>query len=911
MATKKSRASRAASRPSGTVTFLFSDIEGSTQRWERDRDAMTIALSRHDALMRDAIERHGGYVFKTIGDAFCAVFTAAPHAIGAAIDAQRALAAEEFSAVDGMRVRMAVHTGSADERDHDYFGPAVNRVARLLAIGHGGQVLASGTTADLAKDELPAQSNLRDLGTHQLKDLAQPERVYQLVVPDLPQAFPALRSLGSQPNNLPRQLTSFVGRADVLQQVAALLNSSPLVTLVGTGGVGKTRAAIQAGSELLESVADGVWLVELAPISDASLVGNAVAQALSVQVSPKRPVIETLVDALKNKRLLLILDNCEHVIDEARAVVTTVLHACPDVRILATSREAFGIAGENVYRMPSLEDDAAVALFAERARSSDEHFALTEENARDVAEICRRLDGIPLAIELAAARAKLLAPRQLAQKLDERFRLLTGGDRSALPRQQTMRALIDWSYDLLSEQERAFFRRLSVFAGSFTLESAAAVCESDALDDIAVLDVLASLVDKSLVSAELGDEATRYRLLESTRQYARERLLEEADAEVRDVAARHVRYYAELVGRLAHFVDSLDDEQWQQALGPELDNIRAALDWSLLRSNDGDAGLRLLAHLSWPDLLTSPQEAIRWFDAAASAADADQATRARVLRHHSRLQWLVGRPTAEREKTATEALAAARACADPDDIALALTTLGSCYRDTGRFGDAEPLFAEAYREPHALKAPSVNAILRNWAVTDLQRGAIDSARLRFTEVAALERPGSEAHASALLNLGELEFAVGNVEAARNAAREASAIFARLNSAPLALAVCNLAAYALAVDDVAEAREQLQRALRLLRQSGARWMTTALEHHAVLAGLAGDHERAATLLGFTEAQYAANDTRQRTEQHGYERLLALLTHAYGAEELSRRMAIGARLDDEQALAYAAAISQDTP
>ncbi len=427
-------------RPTGTVTFLFSDVEGSTVRWDGNREAMASALARHDALMRVALEARGGYIFKTIGDAFCAVFARAQDAAAAALDAQRALAAEDFSAVDGVHVRMALHAGTADERDGDYFGPPVNRVARLLAIGHGNQTLVSGAAADLLEGEMPHASSLRDLGDHRLKDLTRPEHVYQLIAPDLPQTFPALRSLDEHPNNLPRALTSFVARDQVITEVKALILRFPLVTLAGTGGVGKTRCATQVGAELLDEPADGVWLAELAPVSDPRLVANAIAQALSVQVQLNRPIRDTLLAYLMRKQLLLILDNCEHVIEEVREIAGAILHACPGVRILATSREGLNVAGERVYRMPSLPAPSAgatitaqealqygaVTLFNDRAVASDARFALTNENAHQVSEICRQLDGIPLAIELAAARMKVLSPQQLS---GEARRTLSRADR--------------------------------------------------------------------------------------------------------------------------------------------------------------------------------------------------------------------------------------------------------------------------------------------------------------------------------------------------------------------------------------------------------------------------------------------------------------------------------------------------
>ncbi len=594
--------------------------------------------------------------------------------------------------------------------------------------------------------------------------------------------------------------------------------------------------------------------------------------------------------------------------------------------MLASSRQGLEIAGEHTYRLPSLEvpkeDDvgglpasdaaqsAAVVLFVERAAAGDDRFALTDDNAPAIAEICRRLDGIPLAIEIAASKTAVLGLRQLSERLNERFRLLSGGARDRLPRQQTLRALIDWSFDLLSENERAAFRRLSAFAGGWTLEAAAAVCASDGIDDWAVFELLSALVSKSLVAVEAYGDERRYDMLNSIHEYSRERLVDSNESGA--IAAKHARYYAEFVRGLDPLVESLEDVQWRHALAPEIDNIRAALDWAIFRDNDHAAGLELLAGIEWPELLTTPQEAIRWFDSAARLADAaeDAVTKARILRHYVRLEWLVGRPIAEREKAATDAVAVARASTDPNEIARALANLGSCYRDAGRLDDADATFSEAYRAPETLSAIAANQVLRNWAITDVQRGDVEVARRRFIQVTDMERVGSEAHASALLNLGELEFTVGNVEAARTAAAAARQTFMRFNAAPLALAVCNLAAYAMAVDDLEDARELLREGLRLLKQSGARWMTNALEHHAVLGGLSGDHERAAALLGFTEAKNVNRGRREFTERRGYERLVRLLSEVYGSEEFARRLSAGARLKEEQALEHAAAISQPT-
>ncbi len=902
------------SRPTGTVAFLFTDVEGSTRRWESDPDAMAAALARHDALLRAAIEADGGYVFKAMGDAFCAAFATAPDAAAAALRIQHALLDEDFSSVGGMPVRMALHAGSAQEREGDYFGPALNRVARLLAVGHGGQVIVSGTAADLLHDGMPPDSMLRDLGSHRLKDLARAERVYQLSGSGLPQTFPALRSLEQTPNNLPSQLTSFVGREAELAEIDRLLREHRLVTLVGAAGSGKTRCAIQAGAELLDRFIDGVWLVELAPISDPALGTAAVAQALCVKEHPGRALLDTLIGHLERRHMLIVVDNCEHVIDEVRRVAAAVLRSCPNVRIVATSREALNIAGEHALRLGSLPlppAREAVALFADRVLAADGAFAITEANAQAVGDIVARLDGIPLAIELAAARIRVLSPNQLLERLNERFRLLTGGDRSALPRQQTLRAAIDWSFDLLDERERMLFRRLSVFSGGWTLPAAVAVCGESDLDEWEMLDALGSLVDKSLVTADSLGPERRYGMLYSIREYATERLA--ASDEGEKVAAAHARFYADFVRGLRPLVRELEDVKWRGALSVELDNIRAAIDRTIFGGHEPEVGVALLADLEWPELLATPHESLRWFERAATFADAmpSEVAHARILRHALVLSRLAGRSPSESEVTALRALEIARAGRDADEVARALANLGGNYRDAARFDEAERAFVEAYAAPESLSRLTKNAVLRIWAVTDLQRGDLERARERFSEVAGSERPGSEAHASALLNLGELHFAAGDARAAREAAREAMETFAALDSVYLDVALSNLAAYAMALDDLEAARDHLREALELQRRSRSGWFGTVLEHHALLAALLGDRERAAVLAGFTDSRMTSRrEVRQQTERRGWERLEQILRTAYAAGELAAHMSAGAALAEEQALEHAAAIHHHT-
>jgi predicted ATPase/class 3 adenylate cyclase len=524
--------------PTGTVTFLFTDIEGSTRLWEQHPDAMRHVIARHDDLAAEVILHHAGLLVKSRGegDSLFTVFSRPTDALAAACALQQAFLTESWPAETPLRVRMALHAAPAERREGDYYGPGVNRCARLRAVAHGGQVLLSQATADRVREHLPADVSLRDLGSHRLKDLQRPEHLFQLLHPELPSDFPPLRSLEAFAHNLPAQLTRFVGREQEIAAVNDLLAHARLLTLTGVGGTGKTRLALQVAADLLEEYPDGVWLVELAPLADPTLVPQTVASALGVREEPRRPLTATLTDHLRPKSLLLVLDNCEHLLTASAQLADALLRACPKLRILASSREGLGVLGEQTYRVPSLslpdhkhlppletlQEFEAVQLFADRARLSQATFALTPANARAVAQVCERLDGIPLALELAAARVKALPVEQIVQRLEDRFRLLTGGSRTALPRQQTLRAAMDWSYDLLTEEERALLRRLSVFTGGFTLAAAEAVCAENGIEEGDVLDLLTRLVEKSLAvyEAELGEG--RYRLLETVRGHRRE-----------------------------------------------------------------------------------------------------------------------------------------------------------------------------------------------------------------------------------------------------------------------------------------------------------------------------------------------------------------------------------------------------
>jgi predicted ATPase/class 3 adenylate cyclase len=557
---------------SGIVTFLFTDIEGSTRLWQADEAAMSSALSRHDQLLRKVIASHDGTVFSAMGDGLAAAFGSASAAVRAAVAAQHWLAAEPWPTGTPLRVRIGLHTGEAERRDGDYFGTVVNRAARLMAIGHGGQVLCSGTTAELVGD---AELSLTDLGEHRLRDLDRPMHVFQVGAG----RFPALRSLDRLPGNLPEQVTSFVGRQSEMAELVGLVGAHRLVTLTGAGGVGKTRLAVQVAAELSGKFADGVWLVEVAPVGDPAAVADAVATALGV--TPRAG--SSVAAALSGRQMLVVMDNCEHVLEAAAQVVETILARTTSVKVLATSREGLRAAGERVWPVPSLEvaagvGSAAVELFVERAQAVLPGFGLGDpHDATAVIEICQRLDGIALAIELAAARMVSMNPAEVRDRLGDRFRLLSG-PRRGLERHQTLRQAVGWSYDLLGQDERTVLQQVSVFAGGFDLAAAVAVVGQDGGDEYALLDVVDSLVRKSLVTAEQVSGHTRYGLLETIRQFAEEQLA--ASGTIGEVRDRHARYFAGLAVAYWGMWDGPGQPVAVDWVEVELANLRAGFRWA-------------------------------------------------------------------------------------------------------------------------------------------------------------------------------------------------------------------------------------------------------------------------------------------------------------------------------------------
>jgi predicted ATPase/class 3 adenylate cyclase len=903
--------------PSGTITFLFTDIEGSTKRWESHGDTMRVAVESHDALLRAIFESHRGYVFKTVGDAFCVAFFSAPEGVTAALEAQLALAKEDHSSVGGIQVRMGLHTGNADERNGDYFGPTVNRVARLMSVGHGGQILLSDSTRMLVRGELPTDVSLIDLGSHRLKDLAQPEHVWMLASTGLPSQFPPLTSLDAFPNNLPIQITSFRGREQDLEDLKTLLDEHRLVTLHGPGGMGKTRLGVQAGADVLEQFPDGVWLVDLASLRYPELASSVVSKALSINQPQDRTVDEAIVLALKRKKALLIFDNCEHVIEDAAKLVDTILKQCPDIHILATSRQALSLTGEEVVRLQPLgvpEPKAvvtaenamaysAIALFVDRALAVNKSFALDDDGAHTVGEICRHLDGLPLAIELAAARVKVLSLESLAQRLDRRFSLLTGGDRTAMARQRTLGALIDWSFELLTPQEQTLFCRASIFAGGFTLEAAEAICAGDGIEDVEMLDLLASLADKSLAIAETSQRSERYRLLESIRAYGWEKL--QASGDLERLTRLHAEYYQGVAVAADRSFGTKPDAAWLETLEPEVDNFRAALEWSFGPGNEAALGGAVAGSLErlWREGGLEA-EGRGWIRNAQGRIDEekDPAVAARLWRA---LAWLT---------SGTQCLEAAeKACAlyeklgDGRGLAHALNVLAWALFHVGRPADAAAANDRAlgwFREYQDKR--NVAACLRQQANIAEEQGDAAAARDLYKQALTLFKALGVQSSVAIVqaSIAELEFKEGNTADALRYVTEALELGAwGKNATHLAIYHANCAAYRIALATLGTARDSARDAVHwAIEAKNDLILADAIQHLALIAAQGGDAQRAAQLGGYADAQYKElGEPRESTEAWSYGKLMETLRDKLDPAAMQTLAAEGAAWTSEQAVA----------
>ena len=862
-----------ASPPTGTVTFLFTDIEGSTRMWEHDAPAMQAALARHDELLRRAIEERGGYVFKTVGDAFCCAFPTAPDALEAALQAQRVLFAEEWGIEGGVRVRMGLHTGVAEESDGDYFGPPVNRVARLMSAAHGRQVLLSLSAQELVRDQLPTRTSLRDLGEHRLKDLFRPERVFQLLASGLPSEFPPLRTLDAYRNNLPLQPTQLVGRQKEIAEVCERLSRPEvrLLTLTGPGGTGKTRLGLQAAAELTEEFEHGAFFVSLAAISEPQLVVGAVAGALGVKEAGGLPLLESLENYLGEKHILLMLDNFEQVL-EAAPMVTELLSAAPYLMVLATSRIPLRLYGEHEYAVPPLalpdpeqlppverlSQYEAVRLLVERSQAAKADFSVTNENAAAVAEICHRLDGLPLAIELAAARIKLLTPQAMLARLGNRLKLLTGGARDLPQRQQTLRSTIEWSYGLLEEGEKVLFARLSVFAGGRTLEAIEAICDAEGDLPVEVLDGLTSLVDKSLLKQEEGvGGEPRFVMLETIHEFAREKLKESVEAE--EIKRVHAQYFLTLAEETYPELKGPDQLEWLERLEAEHDNMRAAISWALERK-EAELAIRQGGAL-WRFSLVRGHyaEGRRWLEEAL-AIDGGESLESRAMAlagagtlasEQGDLDWAKEACEEGLKLLAHEAREASEA-----NLCL-LACLGWVKWRREEHGQATQLFEESLALSREMSDTWwLASFLQGLATVSYSQGGFERATELYEQSMDLFREQGDKRglAISLGNLAMLVYSQGDLGRAAKLTEEAVALLRELGTrGGVSMGLYNLGWIALLQDDLGRAANLYRESLSLSWDSGLNPLVqNALEGLACVAGAKGEADRAARLWGAAQA-----------------------------------------------------------
>jgi predicted ATPase/class 3 adenylate cyclase len=943
-----------ANLPSGTVTFLFTDIEDSTRLWSKYPDRMSVALARHDTLLREAIERHGGAVFKTVGDAFHAAFVTATDALAAALAAQRALQAERWeqflvprAAELTIRVRMALHTGTAEAREGDYFGHTLSRVARILAAGHGAQVLLSAATWELLRDQLPPGVSLRDLGVYRLKGLPRPEQIYQLVAPELLSGFSPLVTLNRLTTNLPVQTTAFIGREREVTQVSELMRRSDvrLVTLTGPGGTGKTRLALRVAAELFSNDSpalqfrgerepegadlfpDGVWFINLAPISDPNLVSSSIAQALELRETAGQPILDSLKSYLSEKRMLLVLDNFEQIVDAA-TMIAELLLAAPGLKTLVTRRASLHLSGEHEFAVPplSLPDHAhmpdlerltqyeAVRLFIGRAQAVKAEFAVTNENAPAVAQICMRLDGLPLAIELAAARIKLFPPQALLRRLDARLKFLTAGTRDLPPRQQTIRNTIDWSYDLLNDGEKQLFARLGVFVDGCTLQAADAICNTNGDLQIDVVDRVTALVDKSLVQQKEGlDDEPRFVMLETIREYALERLAASGEAEV--VRRKHAEYYLELAETAERSFAGPEERRWMDALEAEFSNLRAAIAWSLAGDLEIGAGIIIALDTFW-EAHGHRSEAISWTEQAlAEGMTLAPSLRAELLSRWADHQRERG-SLALAVKFGEEGLVLARASGDKRVIGHAIGHLGSLLRDMKEYERARSMSEEALallreigdkkEERHILNT------LRGLAKLAVLQGDLERGWILSEEITELcRRLGDAAGVAESLNRqGEWARFRGDYARAAPLYEECIANYQMLGYVPDLFAVLNLGFVNLRQGEPVRAQARFREALVLALKTGSAWNLLALG----IAGIAGvllalqatpeAASHAARLLGAALLQWERiGVSPERNDARDLEWFVATARAQLGEEAFAAAWAAGRALTLEQAVAEA--------
>ena len=922
--------------PTGTVTFLFTDIEGSTHLAQKFSDDLPILLARQKDLLKQAFDAHHGYIFQVVGDSFSVAFHTATDALNAATDAQRRLQNEAWSPAP-IHVRIGIHTGAAELlEDSSIEGPysgyaTLALTQRIMSVAHGGQILLSQVTRDLLGEELPSNVTLLDMGEHRLKDVLHPVHIYQVVVTDLRSKFPPLRTLQSFPHNLPIPLTSFIGRDREIADAGQLLSNAHLLTLIGPGGTGKTRLSLQVAADILPSFADGVWFVELAPLTDPLLVPQTIATVFELRELQNIPTVEIVTDYLRAKEILLILDNCEHLIAASAQLSDHLLRSCPRLKILASSREALGIAGETVYHVPSLSlpdspqitrealmDSEAARLFLERATAIQSKFHLTDQNASAVAQICHRLDGIPLALELAAARVAVFSAEEIAAHLEDRFKLLTGGNRAALPRHQTLRALINWSHDLLSQEEQILFRRLSVFSDGWTFEAAEHICadvEGDRISPEDILDLLSQLVQKSLVMVEQA-ETTRYRLLETIRHYASEKLLEAGESEM--LQNRHLDFFLQLAEQAGANLNGPQEMEWMTRLDADYGNLRAGMEWS--QKNNLEAALRLGGALV---LFWIPRgytvEGLQWLtDILMRSEELPEETRsttrmisirARALLGIGILQFGLG--------DTTSAAVALEECATLSkqlgDLhlrswAISYLSMNSAFRGDmpGAYTFAEEGFALGRELGGGMPlAMGLNGMAM---VTALVKNDFKTARAYADEASKiLSETGSRWYsAMALYGFGAFEQSQGNYAEARARFEAGLPVFEEFKDRQRILMLrSELAHLERKQGHISEAKKLYRETLQEWQELGYRAaIAHQLECFAMLAKAAEDEQRAARIFGAAEAlREKINIPMQPMERMEYDHEVKELRDGMNTEDFAKYWTEGRALSMEEAIRFA--------
>jgi predicted ATPase/class 3 adenylate cyclase len=903
-----------AALPSGTVTFLFTDIEGSSRLWDADRVGMERSLARHHEILREAIDGHNGYVFATGGDGFAAAFSRAGDAVGAALAAQLRLAVETWPESAVLRVRMGLHTGEVDERGGDYLGPEVNRAARLMAIAHGGQILVSEASEPLVHERLPEGSRLVDLGEQRLRDLSEPLRVFQLEAPGIEAHFPPPRAVNAFPGNLPLQVSSFIGRQREIARIAGAIGDARVVTLTGVGGVGKTRLALQVAGEVLPRFREGAWLVELAPVRDPDGVVDAFAAVFAISPRGGLSLTDALVDFLRTKHLLLIVDNCEHLLEPVADLLEVVERSCAGVVVMATSREGLALEGERVIPVPSLEaprsdadvDDVlradAVRLFIERALSADPDFALTGQNAPAVTQVCRRLDGIPLAIELAAARVRAMNLSELVGGLNRRFEILAGGRRRAVQRHQTLRAAIDWSYELLSEAEQCLLGRLAVFAGGCTRHAAEGVCAGGPVARQQLFQLLSSLVEKSLVVAERDKPETRYRLLETIREYGEERLAQAGATE--PLRGLHAHFYRDFARDLSEQLTHTHDIGTAKRLFAEQENLLAAVNYAI-DIDDADLALQLLYYSPSPAragqvgnatwlpidaILALPGAADHPLYAFALGLAAYQAgLQGDVVvaqRRCDEATAAIGHPGARLESDIEVMIESARA--------VALTSIGELQDAASHHERVAEIYRGAGRPWEAASCLAAAASI--WSATGQAGAAVRCA----TEGLALARQSGMAHAI-VLNLAATAFALADsdLERARALLRESNQLRATLDYESWS-ELNLLVSLSGRVREWSLALELASMAIPHLQWQGNRF-SLASELLVVARALAPSRpESAGVLLGAADG---LNQIQSKWTDELRQETISIAVASLGEDRLRELQTQGKGMDHDHAAAYA--------